>query len=110
MKQILLISFLFLLSLPLSAYELQDDSLKQNLSRSFTNIYRETLLRPGKVTVDSIALDERKRSIEFHTNLSLSYLPMREKTVQLIYDSTRFHLPPDYKKFRIAVFSDRQEI
>ena len=69
-----------------------------------------TLLRPGRVSVDNIALDERKRNIELHTNLSLSYLPMRDETVLQIYDSTRFYLPEKYKKYRIAVFSDREEI
>lgn len=87
-----------------------DDSLKQKLDRSLTNIYKETLLRPGRVTVDSIALNERKKSIELHTNLSLSYLPMRENTVLHIYDSVRYHLPAAQKKYTISVFSDGQEI
>ena len=87
-----------------------DDSLKLKLNRSLTNIYRETLLRPGRVTVDSIALNERKKSVELHTNLSLSYLPMRENTVLHIYDSVRYHLPPAQKKYHISVFSDGQEI
>lgn len=96
--------------IPLTPKDLQDELLKQYINKSLTNIYKETLLRDGRVTVDSIALDERKKSIEFHTNLSLSYLPMRDETVQLIYDSVRFHLPLEFKKFRIAVFSDKQEI
>ena len=110
MKQIHLIYFLFLLSVPLSSQDLHEDSLKQIVNRSFNNIYRETLHRAGRVNVDSISLNKRKKSIEFHTNLFLSYLPMREETVQLIYDSIRFHLAPSYKKFHIAVFSDQQEI
>lgn len=101
---------MFALSYAAFSQNHEDDLLKEKLNRSLTNIYKETLLRPGRVTVDSIAVDERKKSIEFHTNLSLSYLPMREGTVRLIYDSTRFHLPPAHKKFRVAVFSDRQEI
>ncbi len=86
------------------------DSLKKSLNSSLTNIYKQTLLRPGRVTVDSIALDSRKKSIEFHTNLSLSYLPMRENTVRQIYDSVRFYLPAAQKKYRISIFSDKQEI
>lgn len=84
--------------------------MKLKLNRSLTNIYKETLLRPGRVTVDSIARNEREKSIEFHTNLSLSYLPMRENTVLHIYDSVRYHLPPAQKKYRVGVFSDGQEI
>ena len=87
-----------------------DDSLKQKLNISLTNIYKEVMLRPGRVTVDSIAINERKKSIEFYTNLSLSYLPMREQTVQLVYDSVRFHLPANRRNYRISVFSDKQEI
>jgi hypothetical protein len=107
----LYISFIFLLVSFFSfSQDLKDDSLKQKLSRSLTNIYKETMFRPGRVTVDSIVLNERKKSIEFHTNLSLSYLPMRENTVLHIYESVRYHLPPAQKKYRIGVFSDEQEI
>src|SRR5690554_2707075 len=86
------------------------DSTRLKLSSSLTHIYRETMLRPGRVTVDSIALDERRKSIELHTNLPLSYLPMRDMTVHRIYDSIRYYLPPARKKYRISVFSDQQEI
>lgn len=82
------------------------DSLRQKWSSSLTNIYKEVMLRPGRVTVDSIALNERKQSVELHTNLSLSYLPMRENTVLHIYDSVRYHLPSAQKKYSISVFSD----
>ncbi len=50
-----------ILSYPLFSQDLQEDSLKFRLNGSLTNIYRETLLRPGKVTVDSIALNEHKK-------------------------------------------------
>ncbi len=109
-RQILLILFLALPPVSLSSQEAQCDSLKHVLGRSFTNIYKETLLRPGRVTVDSISLNERKKNIEIYTNLSLSYLPMRERTVRTLYDSTRFYLPSKYKKFNIALISDQQEI
>ncbi|WP_298649302.1 xanthan lyase, partial [uncultured Proteiniphilum sp.] len=87
-----------------------DDSLKQKLNISLTNIYKEVMLRPGRVTVDSIAINERKKSVELHTNLALSYLPMRENTVLHIYDSVRYHLSPEQKKYQVSVFSDGQEI
>ncbi len=97
-------------SYPSFSQDLQEDSLKFKLNESLTNIYQEVLLRPGKVKVDSIALNERKKSIEFYTNLSLSYLPMRENTVFQIYDSVRYHLPVTQKKYRISVISDGVEI
>lgn len=105
------VAFIFLsLFLQSFSQDLVDDSLKRRLSNSLTYIYIETMLRPGRVTVDSIATNERKKSIELYTNLTLSYLPMREELVHHIYDSIRYHLPPSKKKYRIGVFSDQQEI
>ncbi|MDO5522687.1 MAG: xanthan lyase, partial [Bacteroidia bacterium] len=110
MKRIFFAIFFVLITCLSFSQEITQDSLKKNLNSSLTHIYKETLLRPGRVTVDSIAWDNRKKSVEFHTNLSLSYLPMRENTLQLIYDSVRYYLPPAQKKYRIGVFSDGQEI
>lgn len=110
MKRSVFILFMLAISYTVFSQNHTDDSLKQKLDRSLTNIYKETLLRPGRVTVDSILINDRKRSIEFYTNLSLSYLPMRENTVLHIYDSVRYFLPAAQKKYRISVFSDGQEI
>ena len=90
--------------------ELNNEDYKEKINTSLSNIYQKTLLRPGKVTVDSIAIINRKKVIELHTNLALSYLPMREQTLQLIYDSVRFYLPTKYNKHEIKVFSDKQDI
>lgn len=109
-ERILCVMLFLLLTFPLSSQTQRDDSLKQQTGRSLTQIYRETMFRPGKVTVDSIALNKRKKSIELHTNLTLSYLPMREHTVYRIYDSIRYYLPPAQRKYLISVFSDQQEI
>lgn len=104
--------FLVLLTVlsPVLSQEMVNEKLKKNLNTCLSHIYKETLLRPGSVTVDSIAMNSRKKTIELYTNLSLSYLPMRENTVSLIYDSIRFYLPQKQKNYRIKVFSDRQEI
>lgn len=110
MQKLIVIPFIFILSISLFARKVQGDSLKKRINQSLTNIYKETLLRPGRVTVDSILIYDRKKSVEFFTNLSLSYLPMRENTVLHIYDSVRYFLPAAQKKYRISVFSDGQEI
>lgn len=110
MRKSIFILLILLISYSAFSRNLADDSLKQRLNSSLTHIYKEVMLRPGRVTVDSIAMNERKKSIELHTNLSLSYLPMRETTVLHIYDSVRYHLPPAQKKYHISVFSDGQEI
>jgi hypothetical protein len=95
---------------PVFSQEIANEQLKKNLNSCLSNIYKETLLRPGRVTVDSIATNTRKKTIELYTNLSLSFLPMRENTVSLIYDSIRFYLPQEQQHYRLNVFSDGQEI
>lgn len=103
-------AFILIISYSSFSQNPADDSLRKKLSSSLTNIYKETMLGPGRVTVDSIAADRRKRTVEVYTNLSLSYMPMREHTVQQIRDSIRLFLPPDQNKYRIHVFTDTQEI
>ena len=105
----LFIPFLFFIQFSF-AQEIDKSNLNELLSASLSAIYHDTMLRPGRVTVDSIALNDRHQSIELHTNLTLSYLPMREKLVHLIYDSIRYYLPPQQKRYHISVFSDQQEI
>lgn len=104
------LSFLFIiLFIPPFFGQTSETELKNRLEQSLTSIYRNEF-RSGRVVVDSIAVNHRKKSIEFHTNLSLSYLPMRENTISHIYDSVRYYLPAEMKKYRIDIFSDKQEI
>lgn len=102
---ILLLSTLFLAQI--SAQEAQD--MKEGIAKALNAIYK-TELGTGTVVIDSIAQNDRKKSIEFYTNLSLSYMPMKENTVLQIYDSVRYYLPNEIKKYRISLFSDTQEI
>lgn len=85
------------------------DAMKEKLNRSLTPIYR-TELGTGKVSVDSISVNDKRKTAEFHTNLSLSYLPMRKEIVFQIYDSIRAALPHSQRKYRLSVFSDGKEI
>lgn len=112
MKRYSIAILLALLFIPYFSFSqsITSDSLKIKLNIFLTDIYKQTLLHTGKVTVDSISENRRKKTIEIHTNLSLSYLPMRENTVRQIYDSIRNHLPAEQKKYRITVFSDGKEI
>ena len=110
MKALFILFFFLLLPHHTHSQSNNTDSIQQSISKSLTHIYRQKMLRPGRVMVDSIALNDRKKSIELHTNLSLSYLPMRENIVHHIYDSIRYYLPPAQKKYLISVFSDQQEI
>lgn len=113
MKQLMKVFFFIcILSLSHSSFSqsTQTDSLHDKVSHSLSHLYRATMLRPGKVRVDSIDLNHRKKSVELYTNLTLSYLPMREQTVYRIYDTIRAYLPEKQKRYRISVLSDGVEI
>ncbi len=102
---ILLFSTLFLVHLTAQ----ESRNMKEGIANALTAIYK-TELGTGRVVIDSIAQNDRKKSIEFYTNLSLSYMPMKENTVLMIYDSVRSYLPKEIKKYRLSIFSDKQEI
>lgn len=106
------ILLIFTLTQLIAVYPQQSthNELKSQLSTSLTQLYKEIMLRPGRVSVDSIAVNERKKSIALYTNLSLSYLPMRENTVIQVYDSVRHYLPQAQKKYLLSIFSDGKEI
>ena len=111
-KQLPLLLLLCSMSMlyPSFAQEPTEQLFRKKLNTALSHIYRETLLQSGRVSIDSIAVNQRQKRVEIHTNLSLSYLPMRENTVRQIYDSIRNHLPAKQKKYRISVFSDGKEI
>ena len=92
MKKYVIIAYLLAFASVSSAQNHHPDSLKAYIGRSLSNIYLETLSRPTRVAIEKILINDRQKFIELQTNLALSYLPMREQTVQLIYDSVRYHL------------------
>ncbi len=100
----------FIISSPIFAQSIAEDSLKNKLSETLSNIYLETLQKKGRVSVDSITINNKKQKIRFDTNLSLSYLPMRENLVVQIYDSVRYYLPVEKKSYILEVYSDGVEI
>jgi hypothetical protein len=110
MRRYIFIACMFAMTYASFPQDQVQDPLKNSLARSLTNIYQETLLRPGIVNIDSIFINDKKKSIEIYTNLSLSFLPMRELTIKQVYDSVRYHIPFNQKKYRISVYSDEMEI
>lgn len=110
MSRILLMLIAFIISSPIFAQSIAEDSLKNKLSETLSNIYLETLQKKGRVSVDSITINNKKQKIRFDTNLSLSYLPMRENLVVQIYDSVRYYLPVEKKSYILEVYSDGVEI
>ena len=61
-----------------------------------------------KFKVESIVLDGKKCTIE--VNEHLSNIPMNDSIVADIYDSLRFQLPDEYKKYDITIVSRKQPI
>ena len=112
MKRFIIFIFAFALIFESFSQEqkITNSDIRQSVSSSFSAIYQEIMQHPGRITVDSTALNDRKKSIELFAGLSLSYMPMREETVKRLYDSVRYYLPTDKKKFAILIVTDGQEI
>lgn len=107
-----LLSLFFILSAVgfCEAQDVSTNELRTNLNSAFSNIYQQVMRNRARVTVDSIAVNEKKKTAEFYTNLALSYMPMRDETVVQVYDSIRKYLPERQKKYLLRVISDGQEI
>ncbi|HBX46412.1 MAG TPA: hypothetical protein DEG28_11085, partial [Porphyromonadaceae bacterium] len=103
MKRFIIFIFAFALIFESFSQEqkITNSDIRQSVASSFSAIYQEIMQHPGRITVDSTALNDRKKSIELFAGLSLSYMPMREETVKRLYDSVRYYLPTDKKKFAI---------
>ncbi|HUI32827.1 MAG TPA: hypothetical protein VLY84_04355 [Dysgonamonadaceae bacterium] len=84
--------------------------LKNQLVQPLSAIYLQNMNQPIKITVDSVDIDYREKEVEIYVGVPLSYMPMRESTVSVIYDSIRNYLPQQQKKYTLHVFSDQQEI
>ena len=61
-----------------------------------------------KYKVESILLDDKKCIIE--VNEHLSNIPMNDSIVADIYDSLRYQLPEEYKKYEITLISRKHPI
>lgn len=65
MKRLYFVFFFFVATHFAFSQNAIQDELKPKINSSLTNIYRETLLRPGKVAVDSIAVNDKKKASSF---------------------------------------------
>lgn len=105
-KQLLFIIFLVVVS----ATAQNTPQLKDQFSQPLAAIYLENMRQPANIKVDSIAIDDQKKTIEIYASLALSYMPMREETVNTIYKSIRQYIPLQQKNYALTVFTDQQEI
>lgn len=106
-KQIL---FIFSLLVLTTTAQTLIPQLKDQLTQHLSNIYLESNVQPTKIKVDSIAINHQEKTVEIYAGLPLSYIPMREETVNSIYDSIRNYLPQQQNEYAISVFTDQQEI
>ncbi len=97
-------------STDLFSQQFNEKDLKRKLTETFTDIYKQNKISLTKITVDSLAIDSKKRIFEVYSNTALSYLPMRKEIVNEIYNGVRINIPEDYKKYNVRVFSDNKEI
>ena len=110
MRKLLYTLFLILIVAHASAQDTKiDNHTRESINEALTKIYQAEF-SGGKVMVDSIFVNDKSKRINLYSNLSLSYMPMREDIVLRIYDEVRRLLPHSIKKYQISIFSDQQEI
>ena len=73
-------------------------------------LYHTTVINNNieKFKVESVVIDGKKCTIEVNENLS--NIPMNDSIVADIYDSLRFQLPEEYKKYDITLVSRKHPI
>lgn len=88
------------------AQELSDEA-RNRIGESLTATAK-TMLRSGKIRVDSVAI--QKKRIELYASENCAYIPFREDNVAAIYDSIRAILPSDFQKKEIVLYTEGQPI
>ena len=106
-KQVLSIFFLTVL---FAIGQNNAPQLKEQLSKPLATVYLQSMKQSAKIKIDSIGVNDQEKTIEIYAGLPLSYMPMREDIVNSIYDSIRYYLPQQQKKYTLSVFTDQQEI
>ena len=109
-KTTLIAIFIFLSSISIFGQQAINPSSQEKINAFLTNVYYETLHSKATIKIDCTAVNDRKKTVELYVNPALSYLPMRENTVRHIYDSVRQYLPEQMKKYRLGIYSEKQEI
>ena len=104
-----ILSILLLISLALTGQNTVPQ-LSEQLSQSLTSIYSQSMKQSIRIKIDSIDVNNQKKTIEIYAGVPLSYMSMREKTIKNIYDSIRSYLPSQQQEYLLNVFTDQQEI
>lgn len=85
-------------------------NLKNKLSQSLSAIYLQNMGHSTKILVDSVHINATEKKVEVYVGIPLSYMPIRENTINAIYDSILYHLPQLHKKYELFVYTDQVEL
>ena len=104
--RIFVLAFIAFVASPIAAQVETDDSLRCRIGRVLTEIaQRQIKICPIEVT----SLKEKSGKLSIYTSLPMTYYPVREDNLAMIYDSVRSILPPHYKKCKVEIISDEKK-
>ena len=108
MKKLVLISILFLQGVLASAQEIERNV--GDRLQSFFKEYTTNTANIGTCKLDSFRIDFRKKKIAVYTNERFAYQPLRQETVDAIYQRLKQILPGPVNYFDITLFADGRNI
>ncbi len=85
---------------PVSAQSSSINKLKKEISDTLTIIANHEVW-VGNVSVNSINIDNKKKTVTIVTNESLGYLPFRNQNVEEIYSAIHAVLPYQYNQYKV---------
>lgn len=84
-----------------------DVTTRRNIGQALTRIVAREV-SGGYVRIQGV--DASRSRVRIYASIGLSYYPFREENLEAMYDSVRMLLPPDLRKARIELYSDKREV
>lgn len=115
MRKILILTFgLLYFSINLFSQEIKTkDSLNIKLHSNLNKIenqINDTFPIRERIRLDSVKIDTSERYIEVYFNRSLSFIPIRENTLQTIYSGVKQNIDSVYRNYNLKIFSHLRRI
>ncbi len=113
MKQLILFSIIFLFFISNSFSQNRKTrriihKVEKKLNKRKT--YFDSWNHLGKIKLDSVFVNRRKKIIELYYNKSLSYIPFRENIINEAQKSLKKQLGWWLRKYQIKIYSDKKNI
>ena len=83
------------------------EACRQEIARMLTRVTAREVAG-GWVRIDRMQASRSR--VRLHASIGLSYYPFREQSVEAVYDSVRQLLPPEFRRARIELYTDRRRI